>query len=60
MNDAILTRAAAISFYAIAALVPFMALLIALTAHWLPWIAATAGGRASVRLPRRIRRVVAG
>ena len=38
-DDAILTRAAAISFYAFAALVPFMALLIALTAHWLPLIA---------------------
>ena len=38
-EDAILTRAAAISFYAFAALVPFMALLIALTAHWLPLIA---------------------
>jgi membrane protein len=38
IEHAIMTRAAAISFYAIAALVPFMALLIALTAHWLPWI----------------------
>ncbi len=37
-DDAILTRAAAISFYAIAALIPFLGLLIALTAHWLPWI----------------------
>jgi membrane protein len=37
-EHAILTRAAAIGFYAIAALVPFMALFIALTAHWLPWI----------------------
>ena len=37
-EHAILTRAAAITFYAFAALVPFMALLIALTAHWLPWI----------------------
>ena len=39
VNDAILTRAAAISFYAFAAIVPFMALLIALTAHWFTWIA---------------------
>jgi membrane protein len=37
-DDAILTRAAAITFYAFAALVPFMGLFIALTAHWLPWI----------------------
>jgi membrane protein len=37
-EHAILTRAAAISFYAIAALIPFLGLLIALTAHWLPWI----------------------
>ena len=37
-DHAILTRAAAIAFYAIAALVPFMGLLIALTARWLPWI----------------------
>ncbi len=43
-QDAILTRAAAISFYAFAALVPFMALLIALTAHWLPWIARQVSG----------------
>jgi len=34
----VLTRAAAITFYAIAALVPFMALLITLTAFSLPWI----------------------
>jgi membrane protein len=42
----ILTRAAAITFYAIAAMVPFLALVITLTAHVLPWIArnATAGG----------------
>ena len=39
LEDAILTRAAAISFYAFAAIVPFMALLIALTAHWFTWIA---------------------
>ena len=38
MDDATLTRAAAISFYAFAAIVPFMALIIALTAHWLPLI----------------------
>ena len=37
-EHAIMTRAAAIAFYAIAALIPFMGLLIALTAHWLPWI----------------------
>jgi membrane protein len=35
-KHAILTRAAAITFYAIAALVPFLALVIALSAHWLP------------------------
>jgi membrane protein len=42
----ILTRAAAITFYATAAMVPFLALVITLTAHLLPWIArnATAGG----------------
>ena len=34
----ILTRAAAISFYTIAALVPFLALTITLTAWFLPWI----------------------
>ena len=34
-----LTRAAAISFYAIAALVPFLALVITLTAWFFPWIA---------------------
>src|SRR5262245_41436293 len=38
----ILTRAAAISFYAIAALVPFLALVITLGAYLLPW--ATLGG----------------
>ena len=32
----VLTRAAAISFYALAALVPFLGLLIVLTARWLP------------------------
>jgi membrane protein len=37
-EHAILTRAAAIAFYAIAALIPFMGLLIALTAQWLPRI----------------------
>ncbi len=35
----ILTRAAAISFYAMAALVPFLALVITLSAWFLPWIA---------------------
>jgi membrane protein len=45
INDhAVLTRAAAIAFYAIAALIPFMALLIALTSRWLPWIALQLGG----------------
>jgi membrane protein len=36
-DDIILTRAAAITFYAFASIVPFMTLFIALTAHWLPW-----------------------
>lgn len=35
----LLTRAAAIAFYAIAALIPFLALVIALSAHLLPWVA---------------------
>ena len=35
----ILTRAAAISFYAMAAMVPFLALVITLSAWFLPWIA---------------------
>jgi membrane protein len=40
INDqAIMTRAAAITFYGIAALVPFMGLLIAISAQALPWIA---------------------
>jgi membrane protein len=44
MNEhEILTRAAAITFYAIAALVPFLALVIALTADLLPGIARGAG-----------------
>jgi membrane protein len=48
MNEhAILTRAAAITFYAIAALVPFMILLIALVARVFPWLA---GGAASSHL----------
>jgi membrane protein len=34
----LMTRAAAITFYAIAAMVPFLALVIALSAKWLPWI----------------------
>jgi membrane protein len=34
----ILTRAAAISFYAIAALVPFLALVITLAAWFMPWV----------------------
>ena len=32
-----MTRAAAITFYGMAALVPFMGLVIALVAHGLPW-----------------------
>jgi membrane protein len=44
-DEAILTRAAAITFYGMAALVPFMGLVIALLAHGLPWIKrAFAGG----------------
>ncbi len=39
----ILTRAAAITFYAIAALVPFLALVITLSAYCLPWIPLNAG-----------------
>ena len=46
-DHAILTRAAAIAFYAVAALVPFMGLLIALTSHWLPWIALQLTGERS-------------
>jgi membrane protein len=39
INDhEILTRAAAITFYAVAALVPFLALMISLTVHSLAWI----------------------
>ncbi len=40
----LLTRAAAIAFYAIAALIPFLALVIALSPHWLPWVVRLAGG----------------
>jgi membrane protein len=43
-DHAILTRAAAIAFYAVAALIPFMGLLIALTSRWLPWIVLQLGG----------------
>jgi membrane protein len=43
-EHAVLSRAAAISFYAIAALIPFMGLVIALTAQWLPRITRAAGG----------------
>jgi membrane protein len=39
----VLTRAAAIAFYAIAALVPFLAMLATLTGYFLPWIAPGAG-----------------
>jgi membrane protein len=35
----VLTRAAAVTFYAIAALVPFLALVILLAAYLLPWVA---------------------
>jgi membrane protein len=47
-EHAILTRAAAIAFYAIAALIPFMGLLVALTAKWLPWINEALGGDAAI------------
>jgi len=47
-EHAILTRAAAISFYAIAALIPFMGLVIALTAHWFSWVAREIGGGSPV------------
>jgi membrane protein len=43
LDHEILTRAAAISFYGIAALVPFLALVITLTAHSMPWIVPDAG-----------------
>jgi membrane protein len=43
----VLTRAAAISFYAIAALVPFLALTITLTAWFLPWIGPTPSAEGS-------------
>ena len=43
----ILTRTAAISFYAIAALVPFLALTITLTAWFLPWIGSNPAGEPS-------------
>jgi membrane protein len=41
-KHAVLTRAAAIGFYAIAALVPYLGLLIVLTARWLPRIESAA------------------
>jgi membrane protein len=45
MNEhEILTRAAAITFYAIAALVPFMALILTLVARCIPWMATGADG----------------
>jgi membrane protein len=44
LHDAVLTRAAAISFYAFAALVPFMGLCLALSAHWLPWVESQVAG----------------
>jgi membrane protein len=43
LEHEILTRAAAIAFYAIADLVPFLALVITLTAYCLPWIPRAAG-----------------
>jgi membrane protein len=43
IDHEILTRSAAISFYAIAAVVPFLALVITLTAYCLPWIPMSAG-----------------
>ncbi len=60
IEDAILTRAAAISFYAFAAIVPFMALLIALTAHWLPWIAPKVTGTPVSDLSEPIRDLLPG
>ena len=48
INDhEILTRAAGISFYAIADLVPFLALVILMTAYCLPWIPSAAGSETS-------------
>ena len=38
IDQAVLTRAAAISFYAIAAFVPFMGLVLVLLAYGLPWV----------------------
>jgi membrane protein len=43
-EHAILSRAAAISFYAVAALIPFLGLLITLTAQWLPFVTGQPGG----------------
>ena len=43
-SEAIMTRAAAITFYGMAALVPFMGLVIALLAHGLPWLRRAASG----------------
>ena len=54
-DDAILTRAAAITFYAFAALVPFLGLFIALTAHWLPWIELRLTGERAAELSRTAR-----
>ena len=54
MNEhEILTRAAAITFYAIAALVPFLALVITLTAYSLPWIPKSAGAEGGALPPAR-------
>jgi membrane protein len=47
IDHEILTRSAAISFYAIAAVVPFLALVITLTAYCLPFIPTGAGAEGS-------------
>jgi membrane protein len=49
VEHAILTRAAAITFYAIAALVPFMGLVIALTARWFASIVQALGDNTSIQ-----------
>jgi membrane protein len=46
----LMTRGAAIAFYALAALVPFLALLIALSARWLPWIMQHVGATSATEL----------
>ena len=48
INDqAIMTRAAAITFYGVAALVPFMGLLMTFSAQALPWLDAGSPGASS-------------